>query len=441
MRAPSTKTTDKHLALKSMVGIGRGSNKGTGLTQFTKLKLAQKLLDHQPIFDFSNYDLDRHCSGEIYLYYSSYYSNNCNKVLWAIDNDMKEKTLNELDGDLSDLDKWETVVLPILFTGMKCFTSKGGIGSHGHFWVEAGVEYKHYNQFECNTLARDLSSKLEKELERFRKLKGYKFSKVEVKGTNSVMNWRTKDLSLGALCLLPRTDEHVSYVMNEAPVLTFKTIQRLIINLRNYNNAIDNVIPVPDLKEQLVTKVKPTLTAIGSFKTKIVTVDYSYGEFYCDKVLNGNEVRSLDERYIASSEHFGIFISILKALSEADLKMHGEVKQMSFKRIQAMWNALVESGDIELPYNDRLVTVMRNSLSKNGFINWTNNKFCITQACAFSISNEFFLLQNTTTPTCIGIISGHCVHLVPEFDSGVHPTIAHAKKMMELEENILQLCA
>lgn len=444
MKKPRTKTTEKHLLLKSLVGINKGWNKGCGLVQLKKETLLTKLQSKKALTNFSNTDLDLHCAGQIHLYYSSYYSVNKQEAVIAIDNDMKERDIIKYDSDLTDLYYWEDTVLPLFFPGIKAFRSKGGIGSHCMFKMIPGVEYRELNSFQKNKKARDLQIALEKELEKFRNYKNYKFTKVELKGTNTVVNWKTGDINFGALCLLPRTDEHIKYVANEIPTFTFRHIQKLVFNLKKYNDSVDN-LSTPKIEiEKLSTK--PKVMPTGSVAVKIVTLDKSYGEFYYSQVLRGEEVRSNDGRYLCNEEDFTVMISIIKALQEADIKTYGHVKQMSFSRIKAMWNALIESGETTIAFNDRKVTAMRNSLSENGFIDWISEKYCGNKACVFKLNNEFLVLLTQTTqhtPTCVVTfypVRGSSEHKLPVFDSSVNPFTLKAVKMMEAEEAVLQLC-
>lgn len=453
MKRPWAETEEKHVFLRSIVGICKGANKGSGIKQFTKVKLTEKLINKEIIYNFSNSEINKHCNAEIDLYYSSYYSNRTDRVLWNVDNDMKDATLDILGGELTWLEEWQDKVIPAFFKETKSFASRGGIGSHSPFWVVAGDDYKHYSNKAKNSIAANLAKSLEFELERFRKLKGYKFTKVEIKGTNSCFDYKTGELKFGSLCLLPRTDEHIDFVKHQAPTLTFNEIKKLIENLRKYNNTLESVVPPVVLVAPVEnTVIRPDNIMEGSWRPRIVEINQSYGDFLLDVVLEGHELRSNCGRYIINKQQINVCVSVIKALQESDIKTHGHVKHMSFKRIKKLWLALIEAGDTDVPYCDRAVTAIRNAMSEHGFIEWHQHEFWFESteaaraACVFSISKSFFLLccpSDNNTPPCVVTsksIRGTETHQTPIKSKSVNPFLVKSKKFIADEESVLTIC-
>lgn len=438
-------TTDRHELVRSFAGIQKGFRLDKQVLQISEVKVAQKYFRSPKSCSFSNAELEEHFNGTEERYYSSIFDINHKKALWAIDNDLKAEKFAELNGDRSSLTAWE-IELNRFIPGIQCFRSRGGIGSHGSFYVTPGPEYDHLNFEEKNLMARRLYPQLQKQLETYRKLSGYQFSKVEIKGTNACVDYKRREIKFGTLCWLPKEQAHYDYIAQSCPVMTFLKIENLIAELKELNGKLESeqpvILPMP--------KKKP-VQETGSYQATSFDMNWALGTFLLNNVMHGEEVRSNDGRYKVSAEQAAVTLCIIKMLQDHDKKKFGTVQHMGFSRIKGMWLKLLEDGDIDIPYQDRVVTAVRNVMSEKGYIKWHSSKYAGNKACVFEISDEFFthfaiVTQPEKEEECCCVVKelvlvGTQRHRLPVFDLMLNPFCLNRAILSEMEEEALRFIA
>lgn len=432
-----TKTRPEHQVLKSMIGLGWGCRSEAGMWQHSKNYLQNQLFNkNRAIYKPSNTLLDKHLAGECIVYGAPMFSNRCNVIITCIDTDMKITDQGEFRGDPDDVPVWNAEVANLI-SGAESFPSPSFFGSHTHFGLCAGKKYGFLNNYDKNYYGRMKLRQFGKAINNYAINRGYKLTKVEIKGTPALIDYHAEAVSCGELVALPRETEHISYVSNRLPVLTFAQLEELTNNLEKFNKKFLRA-------EELINKpVKPKSNDSGSPVVKIVTPE-SYGDFV--NAILAEPVRSRDSRYVCNANDFSDFISVIHGINGADIAKYGELKHMAFSRIEAVWNAAYESGDLSVRFCNRKVTAMRDALSKAGFIEWIDHEYAGGKACVWRISKQFFQLfamfqepNNTHTPTC-SVNTGDSKHYLPVFDGTKCPNIVKSKSWMELEQEVYDLC-
>ena len=430
MRQKRTKTRPEHLTLRNLMGIGWGCKTRSGMWQHKKENIQNAIFHNgKKIRLPSNTMLDQHLTGELTLYYSPEFTNRKPMCVCVIDTDMKIGENGEFRGDPADVPKWHDE-LTKLVAGIKSFASPGGWGLHTPIGIVAGKKYEFLSTYEKNYYGRMKLKQLENELNSYAKNKGFKLTKVELKGTPILVDHSTKTVQCGQLVALPRTKEHVDFVGSDQLIkLTFAQLDKLIHFLNKFNKKF--VKPENKINKQVATK------NVGSPCLKIVNPE-SYGEFALSVV--GEDVRSRDGRYVCNADDFSAFISVVEGITQADLANLGFVKQMSFARIEALWTAAYEAGDLSVAFCARKVTAMRDALSKAGFVDWIDNEYAAGKACVFRISVRFFQCFSMFTAkpehthtTCM-VTKDLSEHKIPVFVGEKCPSVVKAKAWMDLEE-------
>ncbi len=429
--------TSDHRLLRGLCGLITGANLGTGIRQVSRERLISLLSSGQPAYQHSNIRLERHMRGEIDLYYSSYFSQRNKRVYINVDNDVKVRDDGEIVGE-EDLARWHDEVLADLLPGARPFPSRGGIGSHVGFYVTDDPGSSRTNA-QRNEDCRDLTLRLQRALERHRGLRGYGFTQVEVKGTcaSTVYDGDTLvDVRYGSLCLLPRTRAHIDYVRDEAPTFTLSWLEETVARLERANDELDSLGD-----EQVTLKVRDARAPSGSFRPRIVDVDWNVGKL----LLASNRVMSRDGRYASDHRHMSVLLSIVAALRRADEARHGRVLHMAFSRIRGMWLALLESGEIDIPWCDRRVTAMRDWLGERGFIVMRQSGYCAGQACVWWLDDCIQVLvgegekQHSTCVVTRGDINNINNYVRPHFDQSLNPQIAQFDRIRDWEREVESL--
>jgi hypothetical protein len=93
-------------------------------------------------------------------------------------------------------------------------------------------------------------------------------------------------------------------------------------------------------------------------------------------------------RHIATAEDVAITILILEFIT----KHMNQDGSLPTARVEALWDACFNSGDINRTYNHSKFKVIRDWLSKNGLLSWDNPEYCIGQACKWKLSQVFMVI-------------------------------------------------
>lgn len=368
------KTLPVHTKLKALVQLTYGWKHLDGVYQIPKEKLEKHFFNYDSkskFYKISNKTLQHHLDKKIKLYFSSNINSENDVCFCAIDSDLKIKDDGEFRGDPDHMPLW-SAKLAKLVPGITNLVSAGGWGMNSPLRIVPGIEFATNTIFEKNTKCNEILKRLEKCLEEYRLRSGIDITKVEVKGSCTVVDYEKQNINLGSLIALPRTEGEAD-VWLSAPIFTFKTLSELCDRLVHLNASLAPVFNSAKEKHK------------GSGAFELVE---DYGRFVTNFVIK-DEVRSNDGRYVVTENDWNVFVNIILHLQKMDKRKKDEDRNMSFARIKGFWQFLTEDNIISVGYQDRKITAMRNALSKAGFVKWEDNRYEGGKACKFTISDNF----------------------------------------------------
>ena len=265
--------------------------------------------------------------------------------------------------------------------------STGGNGIHAYILVrKLGRSAK-----EVNAALRRLQAWLVAESKRVKA----DIELVEVKGTCLDVTFNfgmMESVKYGFFAKLPR-EAHRFNEWQATTVLALADLEGSQYDVKTEAETVN----LPSVDPSTTVKKPKKKIVAGSVTGKVISDEElacipRYEELY-SQMTGGKNLKA--RRFAVTAHDFAIALLLLRFFK----KNPNPDDSLPTPRVAELWTALYSAGDVDRPWNHHRWKAIRDFLSKQGHIDWIDNRYCYGEivdgefvrgiACKFSITDEF----------------------------------------------------
>ncbi len=320
----------------------------------------------------TNEKFARHFSSEDTFYFAG--NSYGPETLFMIDIDCHQR--GSLEGAMAFAQHLADTFMP----GLYFEQSTNGNGVHGYALTETDF----CDAEDVNVLLLELG----KALDEYLILHPYDVEMVEIKGLSPVItisNRRLTNYKAGTLAKLPRAKDRFEE-LKATTRLSIKELSELIDKIKQQSEVAS---PIP-----LVAGKKAVRPASGSVRGTHIDVSRlpKYVEF-ANELLGHQPLRTTG-RSLVTAKDLGVFFMMVEFFSR-NMNQDGSLPTERFK---ALWEAMLEKGDIDRAWDYKRHAVMRNYISSLSWLKWEDERYSPGcggqkgQAAKWRASNELLAM-------------------------------------------------